>query len=106
MISTNRVLEELQRQLTNAKTTSDEAAMRESIAAMQSLCGLILGEKTAQLPSSEGGLKFLSGTNAVTGASPTGMSPIKKTITAPVQSSLEGKVLEEEDANGGSLFDF
>lgn len=104
MISTNRVLEELQRQLTYAKTTSDEAAMRESIAAMQSLCGLILGEKTAQLPSSEGELKFLSGSNA--GASPTGMSPIKKTNSAPVQSGLEGKVLVEEDANGGSLFDF
>ncbi|MGN7408235.1 YwdI family protein [Sporosarcina sp. SAFN-010] len=106
MISTNRVLEELQRQLTYAKTTSDEAAMRESIAAMQSLCGLILGEKTAQLPSSEGELKFLSGSNAGAGASPTGMEPIKKTISAPVQSSLEGKVLVEEDANGGSLFDF
>lgn len=104
MISTNRVLEELQRQLTYAKTTSDEAAMRESIAAMQSLCGLILGEKTAQLPSSEGKLKFLSGSNA--GASPTGMAPIKKTISAPVQSNLEGQVLVEEDANGGSLFDF
>lgn len=104
MISTNRVLEELQRQLTYAKTTSDEAAMRESIAAMQSLCGLILGEKAAQLPSSEGELKFLSGSNA--GASPTEMSPIKKTISAPVQSGLEGKVLVEEDANGGSLFDF
>lgn len=108
MISTNRVLEELQRQLTNAKTTSDEAAMRESIAAMQSLCGLILGEKTAHLPSSEDELKFLSGSNAGAGAgaSPTGMEPIKKTISAPVQSSLEGKVLVEEDANGGSLFDF
>lgn len=110
MISTNRVLEELQRQLTYAKTTSDEAAMRESIAAMQSLCGLILGEKTAQLPSSEGELKFLSGSNAgasaSASASPTGMESIKKTISAPVQSSLEGKVLVEEDANGGSLFDF
>ncbi|REB05954.1 hypothetical protein DVB69_13495 [Sporosarcina sp. BI001-red] len=106
MISTNRVLEELQRQLTNAKMTSDETAMRESIAVMQSLCGLLLGEKTAQLPSTESKLKFLSGNNAVAGASPTGMSPASETITAPVQSSLEGKVLEEEDANGGSLFDF
>ncbi|MCM3756021.1 YwdI family protein [Sporosarcina aquimarina] len=106
MISTNRVLEELQRQLTNAKTTSDEAAMRESIAAMQSLCGLILGEKTAQLPTTEGNLKFLSASNGGEGASPIDMSSIKKINSSPVQSSLEGKVLEEEDANGGSLFDF
>ncbi|MGG0645130.1 YwdI family protein [Sporosarcina gallistercoris] len=100
MISTNRILEELQRQLTNAKTTSDEAAMRESIAAMQSLCGLILGEKT---PSRDVELK---GNSPVQDESPLGMSPANETFTTPMQSGLEGKVLNEEDANGDSLFDF
>ncbi|MBD7908658.1 YwdI family protein [Sporosarcina gallistercoris] len=103
MISTNRILEELQRQLTNAKTTSDEAAMRESIAAMQSLCGLILGEKTPQPPFRDGELKE---NRPVQGVPPIGMSPAKEAYSAPMQSGLEGKVLDEEDANGGSLFDF
>ncbi|WOV84609.1 YwdI family protein [Sporosarcina jeotgali] len=106
MITTNRVLEEMQRQLTNAITTSDEAKMRESISAMQSLCGLILEETPQQVPSSEGKLQFLSGNSAVTAASPMELSPAKETFSTPVQTGLEGKVLDEKDANGGSLFDF
>ncbi len=106
MITTNRVLEEMQRQLTNAKMTSDEATMRESITAMQSLCGLILGETPQRVPSSEDKLQFLSGNSAVTAASPMKLSPAKETVSTPVQPGLEGKVLDEKDANGGSLFDF
>lgn len=103
MISTNRILEELQRQLTNAKTTSDEAAMRESIAAMQSLCGLILGGKTPPPQDRDGELE---GNSSTQGESPIGRSRAKETYAASVPSGLEGKVLDEEDANGGSLFDF
>lgn len=100
MISTTRILEELQRQLTNAKTTSDEATMRESIAAMQSLCGLILREKNPHPPDGK-----LKGNELTHGVTSIGMSSMKEN-GAPIQPGLEGKVLDEEDANGGSLFDF
>lgn len=91
MIAVTHVLDELQKQLTKAKNASDEQEIRESLAAMQSLCGLVLGTKD---------------------------EPSGQSFTAPVVSSapsvpllaqsgpLEGKHLEEEDANGGSLFDF
>ncbi|WP_432353982.1 YwdI family protein [Sporosarcina sp. A2] len=106
MISTNRVLEELQRQLSRATATSDEAIIRESVAAMQSLCGLILGEPSKQLPSSDEKLKFMTGTSPVAGVSLIGATPTKDSLSLPPQSVLEGHVLAEEDANGGSLFDF
>lgn len=106
MISTNRVLEEMQRQLTTAKMTSDEAKMRESITAMQSLCGLILGETPQQVPFSEDKAMLWSGNSSAAAASPMELSPAKETFSTPVQAGLEGNVLKEEDANGGSLFDF
>ncbi|MDW0108585.1 YwdI family protein [Sporosarcina aquimarina] len=95
MISTTRVLDEMQRQLTHAKSSSNEAAVRESIAAIQSLCGLILASNGEQTQTIQASPSF------------TEMKPREGSV--PLQTgpqSLEGQPLEEEDANGGSLFDF
>ena len=86
MISYDRIISEMERQLSVAKRANDERAMREALSAVRSLCEVALGED---------------------GKRDEKIVP-KKLIAAEVQSisSLEGKPLEEEDANGGSLFEF
>lgn len=88
MISYDRIISEMERQLSVAKRTNDERAMREALSAVRSLCEVALGENSSTRPE----------------------EPIvpKMLIAPDVQSisSLEGKPLVEEDANGGSLFDF
>ncbi|WP_040287599.1 YwdI family protein [Sporosarcina koreensis] len=90
MISVNRVLDELQTQLTKARTSGDEAAIRESVAVMESLCGLILDRERASGRQVE----------------PSSPAAMPAASSMPVSQPLEGRVLEEDDANGGSLFDF
>jgi len=86
MIPYNRLLLEMERQLSTAKQAGDEQAMREALSALRSLCEVALsGHERKESPVFP---KMLSTDRS----------------TTPV--SLEGKVLEEEDANGGSLFDF
>ena len=86
MISYDRILNEMERQLQAARKTADQGEMREALSAIRSLCEVALSQgvenKTMVIP--------------------------KMLTTDEVQpvSSLEGKPLEEEDANGGSLFDF
>ena len=86
MISYERIVAEMERQLSLAKQARDESAIREALSAIRSLCEVTLsGEvKTEQrvVP------KMLSVQSETQSLSP-----------------LEGTLLEE-DANGGSLFDF
>ncbi len=87
MIPYDRIISEMERQLGVAKRAKDERAMREALSAVRSLCEVALGESSSKQEE----------------------SIIPKVQTVPdVQSisSLEGKPLVEEDANGGSLFDF
>lgn len=86
MIPYNRILSEMERQLAIAKRSGDEHVMREALAAIRSLCEVALGvevEREEKIVP-----KFT--------ASNEGQST----------ASFEGTLLEEEDANGGSLFDF
>ncbi|WP_399629365.1 YwdI family protein [Sporosarcina sp. SG10008] len=87
MIPYDRIISEMERQLSVARRANDESTMREAFSAVRSLCEVALGGQSKReekiVP------KMLTTTNAV------------QSIT-----SLEGKLLEEEDANGGSLFDF
>ena len=86
MISYNQVFLEMERQLIAAKKTEDEREMREALAAIRSLCEVTLGGK----PRNEEKI-------------------IPKMLTShavqPI-TSLEAKPMEEEGANGGSIFDF
>lgn len=90
MISYDRILVEMERQLNVARKSGDEREMRESLAAIRSLCEVALG-------GSSGGPKKvvpkMLGTNEV---------------QSQVQSfpSLESKPIVEDGANGGSIFDF
>lgn len=88
MISYDQLLTEMDRQLTAARHTSDENAMREALSAVRSLCEVALNQ---------------------TASSTTPEKIIPKMLNKPeVQSlsSYEGKPLQESDANGGSLFEF
>lgn len=87
MIPYDRILAEMERQLVVARRTSDESTMREAFSAVRSLCEVALGGEGKQ--EKKVFPKMLTTDNAV------------QSIT-----SLEGKPLEEEYANGGSLFDF
>ncbi|MFJ7934251.1 YwdI family protein [Sporosarcina sp. NPDC096371] len=87
MISYDRIILEMERQLSVAKRANDERTMREALSAMRSLCEVALGGNSVKQEE----------------------KVVPKMLVVPdVQSisSLEGKPLEEEDANGGSLFDF
>jgi hypothetical protein len=87
VISYDRIISEMERQLSVAKRANDERAMREALSAIRSLCEVALGGNSVRQEE----------------------KIIPQMLKAPdVQSisSLEGKPLVEEDANGGSLFDF
>lgn len=87
MISTERIIEEMQRQLNYAKTAEDDQAIREALTAIRALCQVVLAsnEKTEE-PI---------------------ITPRTMAIShKPQISSLDSRPLEEEDANGGSIFDF
>ncbi|CAM3137759.1 YwdI family protein [Filibacter tadaridae] len=87
MIPYDRIILEMERQLSIAKRAGEERTMREALSAVRSLCEVALGDEVKQekkiVP------KMLSTGNEV------------KPLT-----SFEGTLLEEEDANGGSIFDF
>ncbi|MFS0575939.1 YwdI family protein [Sporosarcina sp. 179-K 3D1 HS] len=80
MISQKQILTEMERQLQMAKRAGDERTVRESLAAIRSLCEVVLGGEGSR----------------------------EEKVSSPVMpvASVEGKLLEEDDANGGSIFDF
>ncbi len=87
MIPYERILSEMERQLSNARQASDEYATREALSAIRSLCEVALtGDTKAEQRIAP---KMISNNNETQSL-----------------SSLEGTILEEDDANGGSLFDF
>lgn len=84
MISYEQIAVEIERQLHSVHSTGDERKMREAFSAIRALCEVALS-------TSEGKL----------------IQP-KMLVTRNVQSSpqVEGELLAEDDANGGSIFDF
>lgn len=88
MITVAQLLGEIEQQVQVAKQTRDEAAQREAIYAVRTLCNLMLDdERPAAAPSFPQAVQ-LSSVHA-----------------APV-TSLNEQPLREADANGESLFDF
>ena len=77
----------MERQLSVARRANEDSTMREAFAAVRSLCEVALGGESKREEK---------------------IVPKMLTTASAVQSitSLDGKLLEEEDANGGSLFDF
>lgn len=93
MIAPTRILVEMERQLSLAKTANNEQAMREALNAISSLCQVVLGSEmvVAQTPSVKAELN---------------VAPIMQQPTVSQVTSLDSKPLIEKDANGGSIFDF
>lgn len=86
MISYNRLFVEMEKHMQSAKMASNEQQMREALVAVRTLCDVMLlegGSSRQPLP------KML----------------VSQQSTTPEQS-LASKPLQEEDANGSSLFDF
>lgn len=81
-----RILSEIEKYASKART-EDPAKMRESVAAIQALCNLLLDED-----------------DHVQDKMPRAM-PLASPAPSPQISLAENK-LKEEDANGDSLFDF
>lgn len=94
MISYDMIIAELEKQLYEAKNTQSEQQKREALSAIKALCDVALqSEKTAA-------------------ASPI-VQPAMTAMIAPVMqqsptviSPNQVNKLQEEDANGDSLFDF
>lgn len=102
MISYEHILVEIEKQLQNAQTTNNAAAIREALTAIHSLSAVGL--------QSKGQDSFKTPTPPRAGAPITPhVLPLQQQQAPAVQSldSMEGKPLEEEDgSNGESLFDF
>lgn len=97
MISYNQVLKEIERQVERARQTNQESTIREALAAVRSLAEVALSEEERQYE------KNVSRNIETIQAMP----QIPQAIPVQSLSSLESKPLVEEDgANGQSLFDF
>ncbi|WP_339252046.1 YwdI family protein [Sporosarcina sp. FSL W8-0480] len=91
MITNERIIEEMERQLSYAKSAKDDQTVREALSAVRALCQVVLGGATTERPPKDEPI----------------ITPRTMAIShKPLLSSLEAKHLDEEDANGGSIFDF
>lgn len=84
MISYEQIASEIERQLHSVRSTADERTMREAFSAIRALCEVALSARESDLIQP----KMLSASN----------------VQSPTR--VEGKLLTEDDANGGSIFDF
>lgn len=82
MISSEQILNQIDKQLQQAKTAGNEQSKREALAAIRALCDLALDS----VPSPS-------------------YAPIVQEVSAPILST-QPIALKENDANGESLFDF
>ncbi|HEY9570522.1 MAG TPA: DUF5327 family protein [Metalysinibacillus sp.] len=80
MISQQSVIHEMEKQLQQAKQAQSEAELKASLTAIQALCNVALHDTAHTKPTLLG-----------------------QAITAPAVAQPK---LEEDDANGDSLFDF
>lgn len=84
MISSDQLLNEIEKQLALAKQAPNEQGKREAISAVRALCNVMLNDSSAAIAPS---------------------APRAIQLQQPV-TSLGEKPLQEADANGESLFDF
>lgn len=87
MITVTQLLSEIEQQVRLAKQTQDEAAQREAIYAVRTLCNVMLNDERPSTPSIPQAMQMSS-------------------VHATPITSLNEQSLQEADANGESLFDF
>ncbi len=95
MISYQTLLNEIEQLVSNAKNVNDEQQLREQLSAIRALCNVALTNG-----SSNQSPKRQPATTNLSNQSISSQSMINNT------SSLNGSMLQENDANGDSIFDF
>lgn len=96
MISYEIVIAELAKHLATAQSVKSEARVREELSAIRALCDVALHNEVIQ-PSPN--------INIPQGKANT-LHGVPQQTSTPLASSLTQNKLEEEDANGDSIFDF
>lgn len=97
MISYDMIIAELEKQLLHAKQSQTDQQKREALTAMKALCDVALQSKEAVPTQSQ----FVQPTMTVSGSASSTMQQ-----SAAVVLPNQVNKLQEEDANGDSLFDF
>ncbi len=88
-VSIDRLLKKIEEELHKAKQADNTAKLRENVHSIKVLCELILEEKQPDISNNF--------------ARPTEVYPSVQSVLTP---SIKGKKVEEDEANGDSLFDF
>ncbi|PMC37533.1 hypothetical protein CJ195_12355 [Bacillus sp. UMB0899] len=97
-IPISKLLSKMESEIIKAKNSQSEKERRERIVVIQSLCELILDEKSPQvqpLPSS-----------SPSSINPAELQKMMGNMATVVKNPANSGSLKEEDANGDSLFDF
>lgn len=90
MITYESIVKQIEKLTTEAAHASTEQQAREKLAAIRALCDVVLDEK-------------------ISSPKPASINSMSTTISSPVYTqpvAIPAQKLEEEDANGDSLFDF
>lgn len=95
MISYQTLLNEIEQLVANAKNVNDEHQLREQLSAIRALCNVALTKGNTNQTS--------LGQNMITSIS-NEINPSQNMINTT--SSLKSVKLQENDANGDSIFDF
>lgn len=92
MISYETIVQQIEKHAIQAKQTRDEQQIREHLSAIRALCEVVLddGKPVAKLPLATPSVHNIQTTSMM--------------ISQPLVASSQK--IEEEDANGESLFDF
>ncbi|MDR4890298.1 YwdI family protein [Fredinandcohnia sp. QZ13] len=93
-ISVGKILDKMQQELQMAKSEASEQKVRERLMAIRTLCDLVLDEAPAEVRRVE---------TVPVQPMPKVVQPIQTMQPTTIQNSTK---LEEDDANGDSLFDF
>ena len=100
-IPISKLLQKMESEVIKAKTSQTDKERRERIVVIQSLCELILDEKSPQVVQPQ----------PVTSPSPSSINPAELqrmmgNMGTVVKNPSSSAARKEEDANGDSLFDF
>lgn len=95
MISYQTLLNEIEQLVANAKNVNDEHQLREQLSAIRALCNVALTKGNTN-QTSLGQIMITSISNEI--------NPSQNMINTT--SSLKSVKLQENDANGDSIFDF
>ncbi|MEH7234631.1 YwdI family protein [Bacillus sp. JJ1562] len=93
-ISVSKILDKMQQELQSAKSEASEQKVRERLMAIRTLCDLVLDESPVE-------------TRRVEAVQVPPIQKVVQPIPTIQPTTIQNIVkLEEEDANGDSLFDF